>query len=83
MKHKHDYCDDCGEPHSNDRYDLCPKCEEEEVVMKYTNIVGNPVDGFKCYGIFDDLQDAIDWQDGCDESCWVVELEVEDEVSTL
>ncbi len=30
MKHKHDYCDDCGEPHSNDRYDLCPKCEEED-----------------------------------------------------
>jgi len=82
MKHKHDYCDDCGEPHSNDRYDLCPKCEEE-VVVRYTNMVGNPVDGFKCYGIFDNLQDAIDWQDGCDESCWVVELEVEDEVSTL
>ena len=51
--------------------------------MRYTNMVGNPVDGFKCYGIFDNLQDAIDWQDGCDESCWVVELEVEDEVSTL
>jgi anaerobic ribonucleoside-triphosphate reductase len=30
MKHKHDYCDDCGELHSNDRYDLCPKCEEED-----------------------------------------------------
>ena len=30
MKYKHDYCDDCGEPHSNDRYDLCPKCEEED-----------------------------------------------------
>ena len=51
--------------------------------MRYTNMVGNPVDGFKCYGIFDNLQDAIDWQDRCDESCWVVELEVEDEVSTL
>ncbi|MHC4691050.1 MAG: hypothetical protein ACYS5F_15705 [Planctomycetota bacterium] len=30
MEHKHDYCDDCGEPHSNDRYDICPKCEEED-----------------------------------------------------
>jgi len=47
-------------------------------MSKYTNMVGNPVDGFKCYGIFDDLQDAIDWQDGCDESCWVVELETEE-----
>jgi len=47
--------------------------------MRYTNMVGNPVDGFKCYVIFYILQDAIDWQDGCDESCWVVELEVEDE----
>ena len=46
-------------------------------MSKYTNMVGNPVDGFKCYGIFDDLQDAIDWQDGCDESCWVVELETD------
>ena len=46
---------------------------------KYTNMVGNPIDGFRCYGIFNDLQDAVDWQDGCDESCWVVEMEIEDE----
>jgi hypothetical protein len=47
-------------------------------MTKYTNMVGNPVDGFRCIGIFDNLQDAIDWQDGCDESCWVVELEIDE-----
>ena len=46
----------------------------------FTNMVGNPIDGFKCYGIFDNLQEASDWQDGCDESCWIVELETQEEL---
>lgn len=64
-------CRNCGTEWSN------PYEQSNEVIMstKYTNMVGNPIDGFRCIGIYDDLQDAIDWQDGCDESCWVVELE--------
>lgn len=45
--------------------------------MKYTNLVGNPIDGFRCFGVFDSLDEAIDWQEGCDESCWVLEIESE------
>lgn len=44
-------------------------------MSKFINIVGNPITGFKCFGTFDSEQEASDWQDGCDESCWVAELE--------
>lgn len=37
----------------------------------FTNIAGNPVDGFKCYGIFDSFQEAVDWKDGYGGDCWV------------
>ena len=48
--------------------------ERKKLMSKYTNIVGNPIDGFRCIGIFDSLQEAIDWQVGCDETCWAVEI---------
>ncbi len=47
------------------------------VPVLYSNLVGNPVDGFRCIGVYDNPEDAIDWQEGCDESCWLIEIEVE------
>jgi len=49
--------------------------KENLIMPKYTNIVGNPIDGFRCIGIFDSLQEVIDWQVGCDENCWAIEIE--------
>jgi hypothetical protein len=45
---------------------------------QYTNLVGNPINGFMCIGLFNSAQEASDWQDGCDESCWVIEFSKED-----
>jgi hypothetical protein len=41
----------------------------------YFNLVGNPIDGFSLIGPFESFEDAVDWQEGCDESCWVIESE--------
>jgi len=29
--------------------------------MRYSIITGNPVDGFECYGVFDDANEAVEW----------------------
>lgn len=56
-----------------------PEYEYEPFFMRgngnWFNMVGNPIDGFRLIGPFFTDQDAIDWQDGCDESCWLIEVE--------
>lgn len=37
-------------------------------------IVGNPVDGFRYYGPFPDLQSAVEWSERVDGDNWVSEL---------
>jgi hypothetical protein len=41
------------------------------------NLVGNPLTGFSLIGPFPNRQDAAEWQEGCDESCWIIESEVD------
>lgn len=42
-------------------------------------IVGNPVDGFRHYGPFPDMQSAAEWSERVDDDCWVsVLLKAED-----
>jgi len=44
--------------------------------IMYFNIVGNPIDGFRLIGPFNNFGEALDWQEGCDESCWVIDNEL-------
>jgi hypothetical protein len=47
-------------------------------VLHEADLVGNPINGFMCIGLFNSAQEASDWQDGCDENCWVIEFTKED-----
>lgn len=51
--------------------------EEPEFRDKWFNLVGNPINGFRLLGPFASYEDAVDWQEGCDESCWTIEAESE------
>ena len=53
--------------------------EEDDKDSKYQwfNLVGNPINGFRLLGPFASHEDAVEWQEGCDESCWVIESESE------
>ncbi len=46
--------------------------------MKYTIIVGNPIHGFEGYGIFDTVEDAVDFVNDdpdLDEDWWVMKIQ--------
>ena len=51
--------------------------DEKDSEFKWFNLVGNPINGFRLLGPFASYEDAVDWQEGCDESCWTVEAESE------
>lgn len=51
--------------------------DDKEPKNKWFNLVGNPIDGFRLLGPFASHEDAVEWQEGCDESCWTIEAESE------
>lgn len=51
--------------------------DEKDSKFKWFNLVGNPINGFRLLGPFASYEDAVEWQEGCDESCWVIESESE------
>jgi glyoxylate utilization-related uncharacterized protein len=50
---------------------------DEDSKFKWFNLVGNPINGFRLLGPFASHEDAVEWQEGCDESCWTIEAESE------
>jgi hypothetical protein len=47
-----------------------PKVDSKPCIL----VVGNPIDGFKFYGPFDHLQDAVEFSEGVDGENWVADL---------
>lgn len=45
--------------------------------FRWFNLVGNPINGFRLLGPFASHEDAVEWQEGCDESCLTIEAESE------
>ena len=41
----------------------------------YVVIVGNPIDGFRIFGPFEDFESAGAFTEGVDESNWIEELQ--------
>lgn len=50
---------------------------DDDKDFKWFNLVGNPINGFRLLGPFASHEDAVEWQEGCDESCWTIEAESE------
>ena len=46
-------------------------------MSKFVNLVGNPIDGFRIFGTYNDVQEASDAQEGIDE--YAIAMEIEDE----
>ena len=43
----------------------------------FFNLIGNPLTGFSLIGPFPNQQEAAEWQEGRDESCWLIESELD------
>jgi hypothetical protein len=45
-------------------------------------VIGNPIDGFRVVGPFKTSEDAFQFEEGVDESCWSMPLEAPEAVES-
>ena len=50
-------------------------------MSEYINLVGNPIDGFRVFGVYDSLQEATAAQEGIDQPVVAMDIEFADHFS--
>lgn len=50
-------------------------------MAEYINLVGNPIDGFRVFGIYNNHQEASNAQEGIDQDVYAMEIEFADHFS--